>query len=283
MEHERGAQDRGDSRRTVAYGARDPDVAVRRAGFRRPPPGVLVGRALVDGLFGDTCLGCRQRPAGPRLGLCLRCHAGLEPHLRRRGGRCAGCARPVAGALGRSDHCGACLADPPPWRRLFTLYTYRPPFDRVVHAFKFQRLEQLGAELAASAYDRLAEDLLRSPSGRYLDVVVPVPLPWPRRLRRGFNQAESIAAPLAAALGLPLRRALARRPSPPQSLLPLRRRAGNLRRSLVAREPVPEAAVLLVDDVITSGATLRAATEALLRAGADEVTVLAAGWTPPRP
>ncbi|HUP23386.1 MAG TPA: phosphoribosyltransferase family protein [Thermoanaerobaculia bacterium] len=243
-----------------------------------------LGRALVDLLFDDTCLGCRDSPAGPRLGLCLRCHGQLDPHSRVRGDRCSGCAGRIAGVAGRTDRCGACLADPPPWRRLYTLWTYRAPFDAVIHALKFQRLEQLGEELAVAAFDRFADDLLRGAGeGRGIETVVPVPLPWPRRLHRGFNQAESIAAPLAARLGRPLQRALGRRPSPPQSLLPLRRRGGNLRRSLRIRHAVPGASVLLVDDVVTSGATLRAATAALLRAGADEVTALAVAWTPPRP
>ena len=272
------------SRRYGEYGFGIRDVTAVSEGRSRlgaTTTTTRLGRLVVDAIFGDTCLGCRERPAGSRLGLCARCHGRLEPHLDRHG-RCAGCARPVVVA-GRRGFCGACLVEPPPWRRLHTLYTYRPPFDRIIHAFKFQRLEQLGGELAAIAFDRLGEDLLGGVGRKRVDAVVPVPLPWPRRLRRGFNQAESIAAPLATALQLPLRRALARRPSPPQSLLPLRRRSSNLRRSLVVRQRLPGASVLLVDDVVTSGATLRAATASLLRAGAAEVTALAVGWTPPRP
>jgi ComF family protein len=242
---------------------------------------VVLGRAVVDGVFADTCLACHERPAGRRLGLCLRCHGQLEPHSGLRA-RCAGCARPLSGARGRSGRCGACLAHPPPWAHLYTLWSYRPPFDAVVHALKFQRLESLGPELALAAFDRLADRLLRADGEGGIDVVVPVPLPWPRLLRRGFNQAEAIAAPLATLLGRPLRRALARRPSPPQSLLPLRRRAGNLRRSLRVRERLPASSVLLVDDVVTTGATLRAATAALRSAGAARVTALAVAWTPPR-
>jgi ComF family protein len=243
---------------------------------------VALGRAIVDGVFADTCLACRERPAGRRLGLCLRCHGQLEPHAGGACARCTGCARPLEGARGRSGRCGSCLADPPPWTRLYTLWSYRTPFDAVVHALKFQRLESLGPELAAGAFDRLADRLLSGDDGRGVDLVVPVPLPWPRLLRRGFNQAEAIAAPLATLLDRPLRRALARRPSPPQSLLPVRRRAGNLRRSLRVRERLPGASVLLVDDVVTTGATLRAATAALRSAGAERVTALAVAWTPPR-
>lgn len=276
-----GAHAAHESRRYGEYGFGIRDVTSGNDGRWRVGSTTRLGRLVIDAIFGDTCLGCHERPAGPRLGLCARCHGRLEPHLDRHG-RCAGCARPVVVA-GHRGFCGACLVDPPPWRRLHTLYTYRPPFDRVIHAFKFQRLEQLGGELAAIAFDRLGEDLLGGVGRRRVEAVVPVPLPWPRRLRRGFNQAEAIAAPLATALRLPLRRALARRPSPPQSLLPLRRRSGNSSRSLVVRERLPGASVLLVDDVVTSGATLRAATAALLRAGVVEVTALAVGWTPARP
>ena len=118
-----------------------------------------------------------------------------------------------------------------------------------------------------------------------VDLVVPVPLhPW-RRLRRGYNQAELLARPLAAALGLPLRIALVRhRFAPPQSRLPRQRRLANVqdvfrsprrhRRHLRGRH------VLLVDDVATTGATLDAAARALLAAGTRTVIALTLARTP---
>jgi ComF family protein len=147
----------------------------------------------------------------------------------------------------------------------------------VVRGLKFGRLDYLGRHLAMALAERLSDRL----SG--FDLVVPVPLNWRRRLARGYNQAEQIARPLAARLGLPCVPALSRRrATPPQSLLGRDERLVNLRKAF--RAPKPERVrglhVLLVDDVATTGATLDAAAEALKRAGAAAVTALVAGRTP---
>jgi ComF family protein len=150
----------------------------------------------------------------------------------------------------------------------------------VVRGLKFGRLDYLGRHLAASLAEALGDRLTGC------DRVVPVPLHWRRRLARGYNQAERIARPLAAHLGLPYIPALARRrATPPQSLLGRDQRLANLRRAF--RIPRPERVrgfhILLVDDVATTGATLDAAAAALKTAGAVRVTALVAGRTPLEP
>jgi ComF family protein len=147
----------------------------------------------------------------------------------------------------------------------------------VVRGLKFGRLDYLGGHLAAALVDGLGDRLAG------FDRVVPVPLHWRRRLARGYNQAEQIARPLAARLGLPCAPLLARRrATPPQSLLGKADRLANLRRAF--RVPRPEKVrglrILLVDDVATTGATLDAAARALKNAGAAAVIALVAGRTP---
>ena len=158
-------------------------------------------------------------------------------------------------------------------------WSYEPPFDSVIHALKFGRLEFLGEELAGGLHSSLAE------AEREVDVVVPIPLHWRRRLTRGYNQAEAIARPLAGLLGLPLVRALRRRRhTRAQARLSRVAREHNLR---LAFAPVPHQCariasrrLLLVDDVVTTGATLEAAAECLREQGATEIRAVTAARTP---
>lgn len=171
--------------------------------------------------------------------------------------------------------CGACRRRPPPWESLAAAYLYLPPMVGVVRALKFGRGEHLGEPLSQMLAARCA------PWTDRIDVVTPVPLAWTRLLARGYNQAEAVARPLARALGLPCRQLLRRRPRPRQALLSRADRRRNLRGAFTPRRPLaPGIRVLLVDDVMTTGATLEAAGRALRRAGAATVLAAVVARTP---
>jgi ComF family protein len=234
---------------------------------------LLLARALPA-----ACLACHAaagRPASTGLGLCPACRGRLRPLPAA--AACAGCGRPLAGRLPSGWRCGACRQRPPAYDRLLCGWSYEPPCDAVIAGLKFRRLDYLGAHLAAALHARLGPEL----GG--CDVVVPVPLHWRRRLARGFNQAEAIARPLAARLGLPCERLLRRRrATAPQSGLDRAARRRNPRGAFAAPRPpaIHGRAVLLVDDVVTTGATLDAAARCLRRAGARAIVALAAARTP---
>ncbi len=150
----------------------------------------------------------------------------------------------------------------------------------MVTGLKFRRLDFLGRQLGSALAERFAAEL----DG--VDGITAVPLGWLRRLGRGYNQAEEIAATLAARCGK--KRALLlerRRGTRPQSLATLAERQSNLLAAFAPtralRSKVWQGShVLLVDDVITTGATLDAAARCLLEAGVAEVTALVAARTP---
>ena len=233
--------------------------------------------AALDFLFPPICLGCgrEDRPGPLALGLCLPCRGRLQ---LLRGSRCAGCNRALEAAAQPEGYlCGGCRRQRPAFDRLLALWSYRPPLEEVVHALKFGRLDFLGGHLAEEIWHRLGSEL------RAAEAVVPVPLHWRRQAARGYNQAERIAAPLARRLGRPLVKGLRRiRATPPQTRLERSRRRANLRRAFRCRRPsaIRCRAVLLVDDVTTTGATLGEAAAVLRRAGATSVTALAAARTP---
>jgi len=208
-------------------------------------------------LFGGVCYLCAGKCGGELL--CAGCEAEL-PRLAQP--VCPRCALPApAGAP-----CGACQREPPAFDASAAAFAYAFPADVLVHALKFQ------AELALAPY--LAQALARTVAdAEPPELIVPVPLA-PRRLaERGFNQALEIARPLARARGAPLEAGLLRRARETfaQSELPRAERRRNVRGAFCATRPLAGETVALVDDVMTSGATLQAAAAALKAAGAGRV------------
>lgn len=241
-----------------------------------PAPGLLA--TLLDLVWPRFCFACTVRlPArAGALGLCAPCCARLQPVDPGRS--CRGCLRPLPPVARGRPICLSCQPAPST-DGVFALWHYRPPASELIRAFKFRGLDYLGAAFAAEA-ERSGLLARLAP----VDLVVPMPLVWPRLLRRGFNQAERFARPVARRLAAPLQPLLRRRGLPGTQ-------AGSGRRERLQRAPgsfavvrpgrLRDRSVLLVDDVLTTGATARAAAEALRRAGAGAVTVLVAAWTPP--
>lgn len=162
----------------------------------------------------------------------------------------------------------ACQADLPAFESLRAAAVYAEPLSTVLAAFKYRR---------ATVYKRfLAELLAGALNERAFDAVTFVPLHYMRQLGRGYNQAALLARELAKHQGLPYASLLVkvRRTS---SQVGLRRnlRARNLKTAFKARPAVKGMKVLLIDDVITTGATMRSTARALKDAGAAEVHCLA--------
>lgn len=217
--------------------------------------------ALLDRLLPRTCLLCGAAAAAP---LCSGCTGDL-PLLTTP--RCPICALPLPVP---APACGNCLKAPPAYAATHAALRYAFPVDHLMHNLKFGGHHAFHRLASADFFAARMLDAAR-PAG---DIVVPVPLA-PLRLReRGFNQALEIARPLARALHRPLDTAsLVRvRETLPQSLLPWRARAGNMRHAFACRGDFSGREVIVVDDVMTSGATLDAIAHTLRAHGAVRVT-----------
>jgi ComF family protein len=153
---------------------------------------------------------------------------------------------------------------------------YEPPLSELVRAVKMQRWSRVGVALGGAlgrcVARRMREDSIRAASGSW--IVVPIPTPFHRRLRRGIDHADVIAAAVAREVGIPLRRALRQRLGRAQKSLNRSARLDRRDRFVVRgrhRAALRGASVVLVDDIQTTGATLRQAAQVLRMAGVARI------------
>ena len=192
---------------------------------------------------------------------------------------CPACALPLESA---APLCGACVRKPPPVTRAWVPFRYGHPLDLLETRFKFAGDLAAGRVLAGLLAERARHDRPAMP-----DLIVPVPLHVSRLRERGYNQALELARPLARTLGVPLRHdlLLRRRATAPQTGLDARARRRNLAGAfeLAATNALPlPPHVVLFDDVMTTGATLREGARLLRAGGATRVDVWALARAPRR-
>lgn len=214
-------------------------------------------------LLPPVCLIC-GRSGRPDLDCCAGCEAEL-PVLDRACSQC-GLSLPE-----RVRQCGRCIRRPPAFDATWAAWEYDGVVESLIHRFKFHRDLAAGRVLAGLAARRFVELGLVRPQA-----LVPVPLHWRRQLWRGFNQSDMLCRDLARALGgIPVAGLLQRRrATPAQSALPAARRGGNVRGAFRARPlGCRPAHVALVDDVMTTGATLAECARALKKSGVARVDV----------
>ena len=251
-------------------------AASRQAAARVWPWPLRWAGALLHAALPASCALCG---GASEAAVCQPCH---RQYLDGGRPRCRRCANPVASADAGRD-CGACQAHRPAFDATLAAADYASPIDQLVLELKF------GGRLALAPWCAAAmADVVRAQPGWLLpNVLCPVPL-GPRRLAgRGFNQALEIARPLARRLGLPLMPALALRAldtAAQSSVAPAERRR-NIRGAFIV---APQSLAIvrgqhigIVDDVMTSGATLHELAATFKRFGAARVSNLVFARTPP--
>jgi ComF family protein len=211
-------------------------------------------------LVPSRCAACGAWPAEPMCEACMARFAVQRP-------RCDRCALPLPAGVAT---CGACLREPPPLARCHAAVGYAYPWSRLLLRFKFGGEPGWAGMLAGLLKDTpgMAQSL------RDADLVLPMPLSRERLAVRGFNQSLELARALSARVEPAL--LLRLRETAPQTALGRKEREANVRGAFGV-EPlrageVDSRNVLLVDDVMTSGASLHAAARALLAAGAASVS-----------
>ncbi len=217
----------------------------------------------------SQCAVCRAWPSRP---VCDACVSRFAPPTDR----CDTCALPIAPGV---DRCGECVLHPPPLDACLAACTYAWPWPDCIAQFKFRAEAGWAGPLAT---------LMRSapwvePALENCDVVLPMPLSRERLRERGFNQAFELARRLSPEKA-DARLLLRTRETPAQSELTRAERLRNLRGAF-ALEPlrageVRDRRIVLVDDVMTSGASLFSAAQVLRAAGAAHITAVVLARTP---
>lgn len=252
---------------------------------------------LIEALLPADCPGCAlPLPGVSWSGLCDGCWRRIEP---ARSPLCPMCGIPYPSLIEseRADDrpCGRCLDRPPAFDGARCALVFDGPVRALLHLFKFDNRRDLAKVLARSIVEALPRD-------EEFDLIVPVPLHWTRRLKRGYNQAALLARLVARAKGAPLARRLLvkRRRTADQTELDAAARRRNVRGAFVVRadggraalsfalprrargprSPVSGLRILLVDDVLTTGATADECARVLKEAGAGRVFVGAVARTP---
>lgn len=230
------------------------------------------GAGLLDLVFPMACVGCGRAPE-PGRNLCWECSRTIR--FQSSEGFCPRCGREYPGMDG-ATLCGACTRHPPAYDLARSAAHFGGVVRELVHGLKYHAAEHLVPDMA----DLLEAAVARHYAGERIDFVCPVPLHGSRRRKRGFNQAALLADELARRLGVEaFPRALRRiRDTPTQTHLGADERRRNVRGAF---EPNPlfegwfaGRTALLVDDVMTTGATLSEAALALRRAGAARILAL---------
>ena len=220
-------------------------------------------QAALDGviahLLPGTCLLCAADSSGGLL--CPDCENDL-PKLPEK--LCPQCSTETT--LG--ERCGACLKEPPAFTQTIALFRYEFPLDRLIQALKY------GHQLPIATW--LGQLLSKKITAADHDLILPLPLHPSRLKSRGFNQSIEIARTISRALNIPMNKdCLSRtRATAPQTTLPLKERARNVRGAFESTSNFTDKRILLVDDVMTTGSTLRECARILKLHGAAQITLL---------
>jgi ComF family protein len=217
-------------------------------------------------VFPQRCLLCG---AASVRDLCSPCYASL-PHLPPH--RCTVCALPLA----TSGVCGACIANPPAFDRTIAAVSYAFPMDALLHSLKYEAKLALAPVLADLLTAQIGSDEL-------VDFILPMPL-HPAKLReRGFNQALEIARRVSKKTGAELLPLASRRikDTRSQTGLPWKEREKNIRGAFTCEADLSGRRIGIVDDVMTTGATVNELAKALRKGGACSVSAWVVARTLP--
>lgn len=215
----------------------------------------------------NYCLLCNQPLAIAAHGICGFCERGLPemPPVCRR------CGLPL---VTPAPECGRCLQSPPPWQSLLAVTGYQPPLATLVHRLKYSGQTHIARALSRLLLLRILA-AYRGGESPKPDLLLSVPLYRYRQWRRGFNQSELITRPLAKWLRCPYDSSglIRTRATLSQRILSRPQRLTNLSSAFAVTRDVRGLHIALTDDVITTGATMTALSELLIRAGAAAVRV----------
>ncbi|HWR68478.1 MAG TPA: double zinc ribbon domain-containing protein [Desulfomonilia bacterium] len=222
-------------------------------------------RSIFAQIFPPRCLVCGDQVVDPIFGVCSGCASRIRPLPRP---VCMVCGNPT----GTEGICLGCQAAPPPYDRLMSAAFFDGPLKEMIHAFKYADATYYKKYLARVIYDVVKNE------ARQCDLITFVPLHWSRLMTRGYNQSALLARELSRLTGIPVGYGMLKKTkgTPPQVGLTRHQRKANIAGTFQARG-VSGKAVLVVDDVVTTGQTALEVSRTLKKAGAEYILFASAG------
>jgi len=229
--------------------------------------------ASIDLFLPPVCLLCGQLlpPGSNPRAFCATCRLAMRPLGKS---NCSRCAQPFPASL--SQHlCVTCLKRPRTFTKVYAACSYQDRVKDAIQQLKYRNQINLAQPLGQLLSESVATSTVRFET----DCIVPVPLHSTRLKERGYNQALEIARPLARALGIPIATGLLTRTlkTPAQQGLTAAERKNNLRNAFTLGKSISARNILLVDDVMTTGETVRECCRVLLQGSIKEVRVAVIG------
>ncbi len=231
--------------------------------------GLRLASSLLSALYPSICPICSSPSDAFRYApICSGCWGTIT---RYSGPSCDICAVPLLSE--HSRRCGECLRKAPPFSTVLNYGIYSGALSEAIHLLKFRGIRRLAGPLGALLTELALPDI---------DAVVPVPVTAKTLRERGFNQALLLSRALSKRLGLPILMDILykKKETPPQIGLGAKERLANLRDAFEVRKRLKGLRLLLLDDVMTTGATVRECSRMLLKAGASEVVVVTLARSP---
>jgi len=225
---------------------------------------------MTRALWPTRCLLCGDA-GGDDIDLCRDCAADLS----RNEPACSVCAEPLP-AASEPRACGACLCDPPPFSSSFVPFRYAYPLDHLVQGLKFRNELACGRVLG-----QLFTSCLLARGTPLPEAIVPVPLAFRRYRERGYNQASELALSIrrVTSVAITSNIAIRQRETAEQAGLDRKARRRNLTDAFAAVAPLRARHIAILDDVVTTGSTVRELAGVLMRAGAEQIEVWAIART----
>lgn len=217
------------------------------------------------------CLLCAAHDGG-KLGLCEACLSDLPWHTAP---QC-----PQCGLISNGLVCGRCLSLPPYFDATHSLFRYDFPIDSLMQHYKYKNMLPLASTFASLLHSKH----LRHAAAYNIDVIIPMPMHPVRLKTRGFNQALELARILSKNMKIKLdyKRCQRVKFTPPQASLPLKERVKNIRDAFSCAQNLQGLNVAIVDDVMTTGASLNELAKTLKKAGAAHVECWVVARTLPK-
>jgi ComF family protein len=216
---------------------------------------------LANAVFQQNCLLCASSQAN-RIGLCETCLIDLPWHPK------TSC--PQCGLASNGGICGSCISSPPDFDATSAVFLYRFPIDAMMQRYKYGNMLSLYETFGQLLKEKAQ---LGSLNNSHVDLIIPMPMHPTRLKERGFNQALEIAKVLTKnhAEKLDYKNVIRQKLTPPQASLPLKARVKNIKGAFSVNGTLSGKRIAIIDDVMTTGASLNELAKTLKKVGAVHV------------